>query len=73
MRIYSITPIGRAVGGSTTPANPNDPKWRVLSYLRRVDRSTDDRIATYLGMSRGEVILSLAHLTHGDKPLVVRE
>ena len=60
MKIYALTPLGKKLARSTS--NPDTPGWRIVHYLDGVGHATPDQIASYIGLSGGEVASSLSAL-----------
>ena len=52
MRIYGLTTSGLAVCRNVR--NADEPKFKILSYLYKVNRAELRRIADYIGVSPAE-------------------
>lgn len=58
--IYGLTSIGRRLARSTN--SPNTPEWRVIHYMDKIQRSTPEQIADYLGMNLAQTSIVLRKL-----------
>ncbi len=60
MRIYAITEKGRELAKSVNA--PKSPSWRIIYFLKGRDKATDEQIAEFNGLSRGEAVATLSVL-----------
>jgi predicted HTH domain antitoxin len=49
MKIYGLTSTGISVARNIR--NPNEPKYQIINYLFKVNRSELQRIANYINMT----------------------
>ena len=68
MVVYIITDWGRRA--TRNKRNPDSPAFRVLYMLDKMGHGTKEQIASYTGLSQGQVGLAINRLKRFNPPLV---
>ncbi len=68
IQIWSLTKIGQIMARSYR--NPRSAAWKIIHHLDAVGARTTDQIATYTGLSRGDVSVILQRLKRSKPPIV---
>lgn len=68
MIVYVITRMGKSA--TRNIHNPDTPAFKVLYFLDKMGHGTKEQIASYTGLSEGQVGLAINKLKRINPPLV---
>lgn len=68
MVVYILTPMGKRA--TRNIRNPDTPAFRVLYFLDKMGSGTKEQIASYTGLSEGQVAVAIGKLKKFNPPLV---